>query len=580
MKCDAKTKKGKQCKNNAKEGTTKCGVHNRKKKKAKVKKPHKPEKDCCPLCGEEETWESMEYCGYPNYELSSLGKCWSSNINMLLKQTIGIDGYIYYRFTNIDHQTKGKGVHTWQGSAFFGLSLLYGDDAKITKDLLTMDHINGVKHQNYTCCNLIPATFKQQNTNKEHKFSGCNGKIVLRLSLDGQFDQKYQSIVQAAREMETTEWIMTNRCDNNIPFKGYRFRYLTKEDLEEQKWLSTSDLYPDYAPLEVSEEGYILRANGVITKGFEHIIYYATGWNNIKENAYYRKLVHDIIWSVFHDQLIPTNLEIGHKNRDGKDNHIDNLELVTHSENIKTSFTVGTNKLCVKVRRFCHDGTSKDFNSLADAEKETGVSSESIGAAVNGYTRTSGKDKNNFGYCWVKIVDGKLVDSQYENFYCMLSCMETAKKFSKIKVRAVFYDGNYKDFDSIFAASKAGIVGYSSINRVIKGERQFAGKDKNGYGIGWVLPSSNDPISDRYGSIEKMKICMEKAKKYTKHPPVKVTLFYENDECYHFKSMSKAAKETGDSTKKIRRCIDSKQKKTFIDENGDKYTWILTPQIV
>nr|QBK93398.1 MAG: HNH endonuclease [Pithovirus LCPAC404] len=662
MKCDATTKRRKQCKNNAQAGKTKCRVHNGKKKKAKVKFLHTPEKDYCPLCDKEEIWKSMECYGYPNYELSSLGKCWSFGKNILMKQTVSEDGYIHYGLSNIDNQTKLKGVHTWQGSVFFELPLLYGDPAKMTKGRLTMDHINRVKHQNFTCCNLVPATSKQQAANRENKFSDHSGRIVLKLSLNGQTAKKYKSIAQAAREMKTSTWIIADRCDNNISFKGYKFRFFTKEDLGKQKWLSTSDLYPDYAPIEVSEEGYILRANGAISKGFERSKYYSTGWKNIKENAWYNKLVHDIIWSVFHGRLIPDNLEIGHKNRDGKNNHIDNLELVTRSENMKTSFTVGTNKVCVKVRRFCHDGTFKDFDSLIDAEKETKTDVCNISKVINGNVKTSGKDENNFGYCWVRIVDGVLVSNQYENFYHMKACMETAKKSVEIKVRALFYNGSYKDFNSLSeAASEIGNADKKNIGKVIKGKYHTSGKDKDGYGICWVLPStdnpienrygsiekmkqlmensnrsghrriralfydgsrkdfdsvkeaaleinkahkstiyhvingklntagtdangygiawvsllSDDPIGDRYGTVENMKIYMEKVKK-NKTSSVKVTQVYENGEYYDFNSIKRAVEETGDSRWKIDSCINSKQKKTYIDENGDEYTWIRT----
>ncbi|GAF88222.1 unnamed protein product, partial [marine sediment metagenome] len=61
-----------------------------------------------------------------------------------------------------------------------------------------------------------------------------------------------------------------------------------------------------------------------------------TLWLNRKR---YTTRAHRIVW-LSHNGLIPTELEINHKNGDKADNKIENLELVTPSENIKHGFRV------------------------------------------------------------------------------------------------------------------------------------------------------------------------------------------------------------------------------------------------
>lgn len=53
-----------------------------------------------------------------------------------------------------------------------------------------------------------------------------------------------------------------------------------------------------------------------------------------KDAKYTRRAVHRVMWESFNG-VIPGRLEINHKNLDRADNRLENLELVTHQQNIQ-----------------------------------------------------------------------------------------------------------------------------------------------------------------------------------------------------------------------------------------------------
>ena len=58
-----------------------------------------------------------------------------------------------------------------------------------------------------------------------------------------------------------------------------------------------------------------------------------------KDGKYSKRLVHRAVWETFYGP-IPDRLEINHKDLDKTNNKLDNLELVTHQENLVHRFTL------------------------------------------------------------------------------------------------------------------------------------------------------------------------------------------------------------------------------------------------
>ena len=60
--------------------------------------------------------------------------------------------------------------------------------------------------------------------------------------------------------------------------------------------------------------------------------------NFCKGSKYTKKLVHRAVWEAFNGP-VPDRLEINHKDLDKTNNRLDNLELVTHQQNLVHRFT-------------------------------------------------------------------------------------------------------------------------------------------------------------------------------------------------------------------------------------------------
>nr|QBK93446.1 MAG: HNH endonuclease [Pithovirus LCPAC404] len=394
MNCGAKTRRGTPCVKKLKDG--KCRHHGKRDGVtiASNLQSHEHEIAYCPNCGEKEGWKSMKCCGCSNYEISTLGKIWNLIRNQQLIGSHKPSGYRVVELVHDNGKHYPKGIHTWQGSTFFGIEAIFGNTKRTYKNEITVDHIDHEQIQNnFVCCNLRPATKTQQSYNQRKK-NNINGKAVMKMSLDNEVILKYPSIKQSAKDMGVTVKVITRRCNTNKALGGFRFRYQVKEDLGEQKWISTSDLFPDNASIEGSSEGYIVRVNGQITNGTEHQGYRTIGWRNIKTKKPFLIHVHIIICTLFHGLQPSPNYEVAHINLDGTDNRAVNLMWSKHSSNMLMSMESGKHKTAKKVQQILDDGTTREFNSIRKAALMTGINPSIISAVIKG-KRSADKDGNN-----------------------------------------------------------------------------------------------------------------------------------------------------------------------------------------
>lgn len=103
-------------------------------------------------------------------------------------------------------------------------------------------------------------------------------------------------------------------------------------------------------------------------------------------------LVHRLVWEVFNGP-IPENMQIGHLNENNKDNRLENLKLMTASENNnwgtrtkKASSTLTNHKRLSKpVLQYDLNGNFiRRWPSVIEVERELGYSNAAIGACCRG----------------------------------------------------------------------------------------------------------------------------------------------------------------------------------------------------
>ena len=415
LRCGAKKPDGNPCQRSVKIEGIRCYQHKMKEdvcSNKDVKPEELPESkdDYCLDCGAEEEWKSMECCISKMYVISSLGRCWSYRQNRLLK---GGDNsphtYRIFKLRTDDGKPHTKNIHAWQGIVFCGLPFIDKNSERDHKKELTMDHIDSKrKKDNFICCNLIPATTSGQRKNQVTRFDR-QGKMVLKLSLTGEIIEEFVNIKEAAKDMNVDPPVITRRCNSGKILYGYKFKYLTKFDFPNQRWLSTSELFPDNDVLEVSSGGYIHKANGTIFKGSECGDYLHISWKNSKTGRTFTKSVHILIWEVFNKRRVKKGFQIHHINGEGDQNFIENLAEVTRAENIRESKASGKNKSCRKVRRVAHDGTHKDFISIHEAARETDKAhTQNICKFFQGKQKSCGLCKCGKRFTWIALDDNSI----------------------------------------------------------------------------------------------------------------------------------------------------------------------------
>ena len=110
--------------------------------------------------------------------------------------------------------------------------------------------------------------------------------------------------------------------------------------------------------LYATKGGIIYRLAGRWRDGSKHLVLAALQdshgydvWSSYKRRGgKYTHQVSHIVWRAFNGD-IPEGMQIDHKNKDRKDNSLENLQLLTPSENMKKSYEQGRKHSGVAVLR-------------------------------------------------------------------------------------------------------------------------------------------------------------------------------------------------------------------------------------
>lgn len=310
-----------------------------------------------------EEWKSLERIGCSNYGISSFGR-----IINLKKKKIGngakrSDKYINATFINDNNNKRRFMMHNL-------VAMFFKENYNEEK---TYYH----KDQNKANNKVNNLTTK----NPKRAFIQKKGRSIYKLDSNHKIITKYDKINEAASKNNIGRTIINSSLKRKIRAGGYYWEYCDIYDSNNLEWIEVT--IEGFEAVYVTNTGLVKRKNGVITEGCRTATnYLRISLTPISKNIKRKKiLVHRLIAKAF---LGDSELEVNHKDRNGLNNNINNLEYLTSSENIQHAYDNSIDKFRNKavsrvVNQLDKDGNYiASFSSIREAAKQTGASETSI----------------------------------------------------------------------------------------------------------------------------------------------------------------------------------------------------------
>lgn len=259
-----------------------------------------------PVDTDQEQWKHLDFLKCHGYFVSSLGRVYNAVRAAFLNPQPKESGYI-----PVTLNKKQMYLHQWVGLAFLG--------PPPTSEH-TIDHVERDKNDNR-------ATMLRWATPSEQV---CNTIITeattrLVISTDPELnEEEWKSSKIAAEHYEVTEHSIADACRTGKNINGIYFRYADTDDLDGEVWKT---LLVNDIEIKVSNLGRVECLGGRRTFGCLHNCYRQVFVNG----SSYR--VHRLIAEAFIGH-IPDDMVVDHKDGIKDNNHKDNLQIITHQENI------------------------------------------------------------------------------------------------------------------------------------------------------------------------------------------------------------------------------------------------------
>lgn len=341
---------------------------------------------------------------FPNsdkYAISSLGEIYSYYRKSCLAQHITNDGYLRLGLRQTGEQKM-----------YFSHRLMTQAFIKNPENLPTVDHLNRKRKDN-RIVNLRWSSLKDQSKNQEKKNIGRQYKVSQYDKNTCELIRNWSSVKDAALHIKELKSLniqirsitvyITSACNGlSESAYGYFWRYTQEISPDEE----IADI-PDCPNYYITSKGRIYHRNGREIFGSKSNGYLAATLKNIKGETVTIK-IHELMSKTFHDrsQLCPngSTIVLNHKNLNKTDNSIDNLEIITQSENIKHAHDSGKYNGTKSQRRPVVQLTLNgdfiaEFASISEAERKTGVDQFGIWGVCNGI------NKQSKGFKWMDKCD-------------------------------------------------------------------------------------------------------------------------------------------------------------------------------
>jgi hypothetical protein len=332
----------------------------------------------------DEIWKSLEFYGFPVYEISNYGRCRNSRTGYILKGYENKAGYVkYHLIDTVNGNEGGLFAHRLVLEAFVGPANGH-----------TGDHINQVKNDN-KLINLRWATPKMQRANqdKSKPRTTSGGRPVYRLDPVTEAPlERFRTIEEAlATKLYPTHRLIRECCkDRTKTYKGFKWAYCQDLDvIPGEEWrIVPNKIFKD---IWASNKGRIAR-NGKLMGCSELCGYMRVAFRdeNKEDHSF---SVHRLVMAAFYGER--DDLVVNHKDGNGLNDYLENLEYTTQLGNVRHwAWTEGTDNGIKPVIQMTMDGAFvARYASTGLAEKMTGLSRLSIWRACTGINEKSGEFK-------------------------------------------------------------------------------------------------------------------------------------------------------------------------------------------
>ena len=319
-----------------------------------------------------ERWVDCGPINYPNYMMSSLGRCWGKILERLLEGSL-IAGYHVYALSIQGKKIKVP-AHVMVAEAFL--------DAPLPGQT-QVDHIDRIRNNNKQE-NLHWVTPAEQARNRTVTKTR-HGVGVYKYDQTNTFLKGYRSKAHAVQKEKFSKFLLERALDEGTLYNGHYWKYKTKVDTPEgEEWR----IVPKFRGIVYASSHGRIKVRDVIVNGMlDPAGYLMVGIFFDGKALNYR--VHRLVAEAFFG---PSELLVNHKDTKKSNNHYTNLEYATSKENVEHAHRMGLidkTKLNQKRRRVViqmdmQGNEIARFSHAKGAELAIGVDDSTICQACNG----------------------------------------------------------------------------------------------------------------------------------------------------------------------------------------------------